>query len=498
MTVVMIDDEEDDYLLVRDVLKGFDPNYVVEWAPTYEAGLERLKSGQGDIFLVDYSLGARSGLELLEEARSLNVIKPIVFLTGSDRPELDMAAMEKGANYYIQKKQLTVDHLIERTIRYALKSAQDLERSRDADRLRYEKAMAEKEARTKSELLANMSHEIRTPLGAILGFIEIIVSGRADAKKVRAFHRIILKNAKYLVILVNNLLDMSRVEANKFRPQLTLVKWRDVVTDVIKTFSVITEDQNNHLSVVLEENPPAEIMTDENALRQILLNLVGNAMKFTKDGEVRIQVCADERFNLRVVDSGLGMSDEDKEKIFKPFGQGENLKLQKISGTGLGLNLSKHLAKSLGGDLVLENTKLGEGTTFKLTLPLKPTRLDGKRILVIEDNEDNQRLFQFLIEQVGGKVVAFTEGARAIEACSPGQFDAVLLDLQMPGMNGFEVLKALRSKGVKEPIFAISAHAPSEMLDQSIKVGFNGFLTKPFESDQLIQTLMGTRDGKGY
>lgn len=367
--VVMIDDDPDDFEIVRGLLeRGVHGTYKLIWMSTYEEGLESLNNQDGDVFLLDYNLGEKTGLDLLNEAGGKNLLRPVIMLTGIESPEVDLSAMEAGASYYISKASLIVDHLLERTIRYSIERTRDFNEIRNVERLRAEKEAALAASEAKNLFVANVGHELRTPLSAVLGFSEMALGTGSSEEKDRALS-IIKRNAEHLLVLVNDLLDLSKLEAGKYEPAIAPCSWRTIVREVIETLQLSAHMRKNFLVFLDDPNIPEFIKTDAHWLRQILINLIGNAIKFTEGGIIEIRPEQTASFRLFVKDTGIGISEEERNRIFRPFAQGGNDPQRKFGGTGLGLHLSKQIAESLGGSLNLTSSDPGQGSTFCVNLP---------------------------------------------------------------------------------------------------------------------------------
>ena len=504
----MIDDDQDDFKIVAGLLSdGAFNQYKTEWVSNFADGLAKLTSQEGDVYLIDYRLDGRTGLDLLDAVKGSPFCKPIIFLTGAEDPEIDMAAMEKGASYFVQKKQLTTDHLLERTIRYAIKRAADMEHIQSSEKLRSEKLAAEEANRAKSMFLANISHEIRTPLASIIGFSDLALETNGSTDCVE-FLNVVRKNARHLLNLVNDLLDLSKIEAGRFETTVEVCDWRQIATEALETLRPSADEKSNTFEIEISGNIPKLLQTDPHCLRQILVNILGNANKFTRGGIIKMKCALDKHFTITVSDTGLGMSTEEQSRLFKPFSQGQPGLYRKFGGTGLGLNLSRKLARAIGGDLVLMSSSPGAGSSFSLILsaiwftqpdlkisrqPSKQDAVDvnlaGLRVLLAEDSEDNQLLIGRILSRAGANVKLANNGTQAVEMALAENFDAVVMDIQMPEIDGFEATKKLRRAGCKSPIVALSAHAMSEMRAQASNTGFNAYLTKPIQPQQLIETL---------
>ncbi len=398
---------------------------------------------------------------------------------------------------------------------------------------------AEAASRAKSEFLANMSHEIRTPLTAVLGFTDVILDANLEPQ-VHDAATTIKRNGKHLLGIITDILDLSKVEAGKLHMDLERCHPYQVVADVVSLMRVQAEGKGLSVSVFYRGPIPETIETDAARLRQILLNLVGNAVKFTELGgiELRVQLTdgPDQTSRLRfdVVDTGIGMTEDQTSALFRPFHQVDTSASRRFGGTGLGLAISRRLAEMLGGDLTVESQP-GDGSTFSLVIatgsldgvpesnpteeaiaaPIQPKppreepvqsrpalpKLNG-RILLAEDGPDNQRLISFLLKKAGAEVVLAVNGKEALEkalAIFPGYgrrssdqhepIDLVLMDIQMPVMDGLEATRLLRSAGYDRPILALTAHAMNHDVRQCLDAGCDAHLAKPIEREQFVTTV---------
>jgi CheY-like chemotaxis protein len=360
-----------------------------------------------------------------------------------------------------------------------------------------------------------MSHEIRTPLWVILGMTEALrQQGLSDQDRQR-FLETIERTGHDLTRIVNDLLDISKIEANHMEIELSRFNLRGFISDLKTTLvSQLAKNQNR---LIIEEsiNADSEIVTDRLRLRQILLNLLGNALKFTKQGTVTLKcVLKDRQLDFFVTDTGIGISKENGSELFKPFSQIDPSTTRKFGGTGLGLFLSKRLANILHGDLVLDKSALGKGSRFHLrvhvevaeslkpekVLQLKPEaakpssstpngELLGKKVLVVDDAPDNRILFQYFLKKWGVEVTFAENGQEGMEKALEHQFDVVLMDMQMPILDGYEATKRLRSMGYNKPIVAVTAHAMKEDRDHCLEVGCNDYVSKPIQSDTLYKLI---------
>lgn len=386
--------------------------------------------------------------------------------------------------------------------------AQDLLESKD---------VAEAATRSKSAFLANMSHEIRTPLAAILGFSEILKSHDIDTDERDKYLNIITRNGYSLVRIIDDILDLSKIEAGKFQIEKEPLCLTHLIRDVLAMFSDRAVGKGLTLSFDPTGLPDFKIQGDPVRIRQILINLLGNAIKFTSEGSVTIsggfKPLKDSLYEiiLRVTDTGIGITKEQADTLFQAFTQADNKTTRHFGGTGLGLALSKKLAKAMGGNVSIEKNTNMRGTTFlvkltvaksaqadlgstqKIGLPIKSpvNRLDGWKILVVDDSEDNRLLMKILLEREGAAVIHDAEsGQEAILKADKFNYDVILMDIQMPGLDGYQVLAKLRSENYKKPVFALTAHSMKEEKDRALAAGFSGHISKPIDPTTLVETLI--------
>ncbi|MDO3383507.1 response regulator [Gilvimarinus algae] len=506
--LLIVDDDEDDFLLARDLLDEITRGpYVLDWASSYEQGRQQLATNAHDLCLMDYKLGARDGIELLREAPELGYTGPIILLTGMHQGEVDMQALQAGAVDYLVKASLTAEQLA-RSIRYALAR-------REMERERVERLRAEAENRSKSEFLAHLSHELRTPLSAILGFTELMINTNKDVESL-AHLRVVHRNGKHLLGLLNDILDLSKIEAGKLELEIQPVFLSSFLTDVYFLMHGAAIDKSLRLRLDAPEPLPRKIFTDPTRLRQVLLNLLGNAIKFTERGEVslkveEVSVGGRPQLQFTVSDSGIGIRQESLETIFQPFVQSSDSYSEPRAGTGLGLAISRQLVNRLGGDIAV-HSEPGKGSQFcfsidvgdlaeverrvfsmefdvnrtaKATVP----QLNG-RVLVVDDLRDIRMLIGHFVQQAGLEVSYARNGEEALRLLTmdnPEQkpFDIVLMDIHMPVMDGHEAAQALRAQGFAQPLIALTAAHMKGDMNKCLESGFTAYLSKPVDQNRL-------------
>jgi signal transduction histidine kinase/ActR/RegA family two-component response regulator len=374
-------------------------------------------------------------------------------------------------------------------------------------------------ADARSEFLANMSHEIRTPMTAILGYADLLMHEKLLSEDEKRGHIYTIKrNGEHLLGLINDVLDLSKIEAGKMEVEHIACKPVDIVHDVCSLLALKARDKHLELKTEFAFPLPATISSDPLRLRQILVNLAGNAIKFTKQGSVTIRVTHDAahaRLTFDVIDTGVGMSPQQLAKLFGAYAQADSSTAREFGGTGLGLNISKHLAQLLGGDVVVTSEQ-GKGSVFSVSVATgdlvnvlmltslaapsqeqtgavaSATRL-ACRVLLAEDSPDNQRLVSFLLRKVGATVELAENGVQARdlarEALAKGEpFAVVLMDMEMPEMDGLTATRELRTGGYALPIVALTAHALASEHDKARDAGCDDILTKPVDKAKLIAT----------
>lgn len=379
--------------------------------------------------------------------------------------------------------------------------------------LREAKERAEMANLAKSSFLANMSHEIRTPLGAIMGFVSLIRDEGVSPKMVAEYASVIERNSVQLMRIIDDILDLSKVEAGMMLIEHVDFSLIELLSDFSSLMGFRAREKGVLFEVKARTELPNIINSDPTRLRQILTNIVGNAIKFTDQGAVQLRICYnDDYLDIEVEDTGRGISEEQISNLFQPFSQGDVSTTRKYGGTGLGLVLTRRLCEGMGGDFNLKRSELGKGSIFLARLkvgltketqmvkalgfasePIRnaggPTLLQGLKVLLVEDSLDNQSLFSIYLGRAGAKLDIASDGSQGFEMAMGGEYDVVLMDVQMPVMDGITAVKKLRSAGYGKPVIALTAHAMKEERQRCLDAGYTEFLSKPIQRQDLIETL---------
>lgn len=388
---------------------------------------------------------------------------------------------------------------------------------------------ADEANQAKSRFLANMSHEIRTPLGAILGFAELMADPRQSESERQDCIKTILRNGSQLSTVINDILDLSKIESERLSIESLPVCPIEVLEDVADLLRVQARAKGIDLILRSDSALPLRICSDPTRLRQILINIIGNALKFTKQGRVEVRVRQSseqgiEFLKVLVKDDGPGISIENRAKLFQPFMQADTSTARVYGGSGLGLLLSRRLANALGGDVQLLESEVGQGSTFEISVAIGTQKdldrlaegvrtgsldeascqsekistfddasLIGLHILLAEDAPDNRVLVSRLLAKEGAQVSWVDNGEDAVQQTLRGHFDVVLMDIQMPRMDGLHAVEFLRSKNYAGAVVALTAHAMNGDREKCLSAGFDDYVMKPIDRRALVETLSRVR-----
>ena len=389
-----------------------------------------------------------------------------------------------------------------------------------AEELRESRAQAVEANQAKSRFLASMSHEIRTPMTAILGYADVLMAPDINGSEQHNYAAVIRRNGEHLLTLINDILDLSKIEAGKNVIDIRRCSVVPLLADVASVVRPRAEQHGISVAVEYLGEMPETILSDSNRLRQAIINLTCNAVKFTERGSVRIvaSLLADWRdgqpaVRFEIIDTGIGIREEALPRLFQPFSQADASISRRFGGTGLGLAISHQIALMLGGELKVTSV-FGQGSTFTLTIPtgplegvamlqqpaemasdagggraslVPPAILEGVRVLLAEDNSDNRILIEMVLRRVGAEVESVENGRLALAKAEAERFDVVLMDINMPEMDGVEATRLLRSHGYDRPIVALTANAMAGDSQKCREAGCNEHLTKPIDRAKLIR-----------
>ena len=514
--ILLVEDDEDDYFLTSDYLAQCEsPTFELTWVTNSQDAVEALKTETFDLCLLDYLLGAENAIDVLGVLKSNQFSLPVVILTGQSDVTVDEMVMRAGAADYLQKSEIESPRFM-RTIRYAMVR-------RDIENERIERNKVEQKNKAKDKFLAHLGHELRTPLTSILGYTELLIDDARNSSFQQELS-IIHSNGKHLLSLLNDLLDMSRIMAEKLELNIKDVNLSAFLTDIHSLMRLNAKDKGLSLHVISKTKIPEFIQTDPTRLRQVLLNLISNAVKFTDKGSITLTIALDEDsaanketslLRFSVDDTGIGMQPDKLINIFQPFEQIEDVMRANHGGAGLGLAICKELVTKLGGDIDVAS-RLGEGSTFTFDIdpgdistqpkvelelgqiqPVESSSIDlnvtGK-VLIVDDLREIRRLTGHIVSQSNADISYAENGVKALEAVLQADehnqpFDLVLMDIHMPVMNGIEALHAIRRHGKNIPVIAVTAASRKGLRESLIREGFNDVIGKPIDRFALANLL---------
>jgi signal transduction histidine kinase/HPt (histidine-containing phosphotransfer) domain-containing protein len=517
--VLLIDDNPGDRRLIRELLSmARCVSFDVQCGESLSDGFRRLAEANFDVLLIDLELPDSKGLDTFDRSYQTAPDLPIVVLTDLNDEVLAVQAVNRGAQDYLVKSELD-GNVLGRSLRYAI------ERKRAASELQKAKEAAESASRAKSTFLANMSHEIRTPINAIIGMSELVLETDLQFEQ-REYLEMVLASAESLLAVINDILDFSKIEAGKISLEPEVFDLSELLSDIIKSMSIRVRGRDVRLICDVCDGLPQLIVGDPFRLRQIVVNLVGNAIKFTEEGEVRVSTRVAQRgandmlLQISVRDTGIGIPPDKHDAVFRVFEQADDSTSRKYGGTGLGLAICCRLTELMGGRVWFDSEP-NRGSTFHFTarfgLPAAsectPAAVQAvvaatrrrdwadssggtcrvRKVLLAEDSFVNQKLALGLLKKYGHEVVVANNGREAVELVHHDVFDVILMDLQMPELDGFEATREIRSlearAGRHTPIIALTAHAMKGDRERCLAGGMDGYLSKPIRAVELYEAI---------
>ncbi len=508
--VLIVDDVQLNLDLMKDILS--EQGYMIATAKNGKSAIAKARAHRFDLILLDIILPDIDGFEVYENLKSNQQTQaiPIIFLTAKKEKDSIIKGFQLGAVDYIPKP-FSKEELVARVnLHLTLRKTQE--------ELIHSKEMAEAATKAKAIFLANMSHEIRTPMNGIVGMVDIM-KGTPLSKEQRDFLEIIEISGENLLMIINDVLDFSKIEAGQITFESIRFKLGDEVGEVIKLLKYKADQKGLELSFNIAPHVPEILVGDPLRLKQVLINLCNNSIKFTSDGFVKIHVdvvsSSENKIRLKfeVQDSGIGISHENQLKLFKSFSQADTSTTRKFGGTGLGLAISKNLVQLMNGEIGIKS-KEGEGAIFyfdgefgvsvqnstdskkEVTNEIEITAAKLK-ILLAEDNVINQKVAILNLQKMGHSVSLASNGEKAVEMFKNEAFDAIFMDIQMPEMDGIEATTIIRdweqnNKIIHRiPIIAMTANTLRSDKDIFIAVGMDDYLGKPFNTSELVRVLEG-------
>ena len=510
--VLLVEDDEDDFILTSEYLHQLaSHSFEIDWVTNPTKALEQLNLGKHDICLLDYQLGAYNGLTVLEKASENGCSTPIIMLTGQSDEALDQSALAAGAVDYLVKSEMTTARFA-RAIRYAL-ARQEIENER------LERINAETQNQSKDRFLAHLSHELRTPLTSILGYTEILLNSN-KAPNAEPELNIILNNGQHLLGLLNNVLDLSKIAVGKLEYNFSTINVDSFIADIFCLMQVHAADKGLTLKMHAKNALPLQIYSDPVRLRQVLINLIHNGIKFTETGQVTLTIWTEfineqELMKFSVADTGQGIPEHMLGNIFKPFEQVEDFISRKEQGAGLGLSICTELVQHMGGSITV-NSVVNQGSEFVFSVDpgdiadqervllafeqehtsheiIALTPLQG-HVLVVDDMDDIRQLIGQLCQSFGLKVSYASNGLQAIEQCKSAKennhcFDLILMDIHMPTLDGKRAIKEIRELNFDNAIIAVTAATMKGVKQELLALGFNHIVAKPIDKNELYQGL---------
>lgn len=534
--VLLVEDGEDDYILTKELFDEFPRGtYTLDWVADFDSAVKAFRECQHDLYLIDYRLGSRNGLELIAEGRRMGCTGPSIVLTGQREREIDLQAMQAGAMDYLVKDRLDADTL-ERVMRYALQRArleeeirranQDLEKrvqERTAElarvnetlqreiveRIRAVEALREAD-RMKDEFVAMLAHELHNPLAPLSAGLQLFELEANSPEQNAELRAMMERQVQQLIRLIDDLLDVSRISRGKLNLRREPLDLNEVIDTALDVSRPMIQQAKHRLELDLPEEP-LFLNGDKVRLAQIISNLLINAAKYTPPAG-RIELAIYRESNqavIRIRDNGVGIPPEMLTKVFDLFTQVDNSNTRASGGLGIGLTLVKTLVEMHDGSIVAHSRGQGFGSEFTVRLPLIPSgakpmatevvappaplqrQLPSYRILIVDDNESAGYLLGKLLQKLGQHVHTVTSAAAALEVISSLQPDVLISDIAMPEMSGYELAQEIRARqpGTPLTLIALTGYGRESDRQQAHEAGFDFHLTKPVALESLEQLL---------
>ncbi len=524
--ILIVDDRKENIIALSELIAS--DEIAIFTALNAEEALNLILDNDFALALLDVQMPGMSGFDLARLIRGVNRTRhlPVIFVTAEQRDQaIIFEGYETGAidllfkplDPYIVRSKVQAFVKLDRQSKLLREQVIELELLRKK---------AEDANYSKSQFLANMSHEIRTPLASVLGFSDVLSQESLDEEERAECLSAIRRNGELLLRLIDDILDLSKIEAQQIQFLKTEFSVAELLNDIQSTLGLRAEQKRITLSIPEDVDPAVRFVSDPHRIKQVLINVIGNAIKFTEKGSVEVSLkmapAAHHSLSARrmalsflVKDSGIGISESEEQKLFKPFSQADASTRRRFGGTGLGLVISRHLANSLVGDLKLLSSTPGQGSTFEISMEVEVAQengsvqeksalvdesaereLQGKKILVVDDVSDNRLLISRYMRNTGAEIIEASSGAEALDMIQWARPDLVLMDIQMPLMDGYETTQKAREAGFEKPIIALTAHAMREEIEKCRNAGCDEVMTKPArrrELSNLIHDMLNDR-----
>lgn len=512
--ILIVDDHKENILALSELIAN--PDLEILTAQRPEEALAHLLDHDFALALLDVQMPEITGFELAQLIRGVHKTRhlPVIFVTAQQQDQqIIFQGYESGAVDLLFKP------LDPHIVRSKVRTFVELDKQNKLLKAKMEEVevlrqKAEHANMAKSQFLANMSHEIRTPLASVLGFSDVLTQDELDEQERKDSVSAIRRNGELLLRLIDDILDLSKIEAHQLHFMRSDFVLGELLADVESTLSLKAKDKGIDLLFETSANLDQVYNSDFARVKQILLNVIGNAIKFTDKGSVTVHLFQSraknstektDRLIFEVVDTGIGISAEQTQKLFQPFSQADLSTRKRFGGTGLGLIISRQLARSLRGDLKLISSEFGKGSFFEISMEFdwgrseetpkfdkkvestgKKLDLTGKKLLVVDDVSDNRLLIERYMQGTHAEILLASNGLEAIDIALKQAPDLILMDIQMPEMDGYETVRRIRSQGFKKPILALTAHAMKEEGEKCIEAGCTAVLTKPARRQDLM------------
>lgn len=519
--ILIVDDYQKNVLALAELIAA--DHIEVITANNGQEALEKLLDHEFALALLDVEMPGMSGFDLARMIRGVKRYRhlPLIFVTAH---QFDQSYIFEG--YHTGAVDLLFKPLDPHVVRSKVNIFVELSEQRrmleahvkELDQLRSE---ANEANVAKSQFLANMSHEIRTPLAAILGYSHYLSQdGVIPVEEKNKMGQTIQKNGELLLKIISDILDLSKIEANRLELDNVQFDVSELLNDIKATVSFRAESKGIELDFDIADKPEWTFLGDPLRIKQVILNIVGNAIKFTKKGKVQIQAnlkeVTDEKksciLSLKITDTGIGMTEEQMARLFQPFMQADHSVRRQFGGTGLGLTISQRIAEAMEGKVEVLKSVPHQGTTFLVELKVRKSDVrvsefkqknelslqdaetvmsifEGKKILAVDDSEDNLNLIELYLSAYKVNLDFAENGSFAIDKASQNQPDLILMDIQMPLVDGLEATLEIRRRGFTTPIIALTAHALKSDRMKCLTVGCNDVLVKPIHQAELVRKM---------